>query len=108
MAVTAPQVFLKTPTEERIYHYEIPQIDLADDEVITSAVFTSEPTGLTHVVWGTAVIVGRICQSKATGGAVPVGEDYQDYHGKVSIETTITSGGSQKPEYCFVLRVQEC
>jgi hypothetical protein len=100
MAVTAPQVFLKTPTEEKIFQFTVPTEDVATDETITAATISSLPSGVT---WGSCVVLGLTVQSKATGGTVDT-----DYHVTLSIDTSIFSGGSQKLAYCGDLWVRAC
>lgn len=98
MASTANEVWLKTPTEEKVFEWEVPLADLATGETITAAVVTSTPT-LNGVTWGSCSITGRVVQSKATLGTAGV-----TYHVTLAIDTSVP----QKLRYCGDLVVAEC
>ena len=98
MASTANEVWLKTPTEEKVFEFEVPVIDLATGETISAAVITSTPT-LNGVTWGACSITGRIIQSKATLGTTGI-----TYHWKMVITTSVP----QTLHYCGDLVVDEC
>jgi|SRR5688572_332900 len=98
MGSTAIEHWIKTPTEGKIFEFEVPAADLGTGETISTADFTSTPTS-GGITWGSEAISGRFVQSKATGGTVDV-----EYH----VTLTVTTSLGQTLEYCGNLSVLAC
>lgn len=96
MATMAPERWRKSPTEAKIFEFEVPEIDLATGETISTADVTSTPAGVT---WGSEAINGRFVQSKATGGTLGL-----LYHATLVVNTSL----GQTLEYCGSLVIENC
>lgn len=96
--MTAEEVLVKTPYEERLFNFDF-SADLDTGETVSGSpqpVITITPSG--QLLAQTPVVSGAIVQSKFTGGTAGV-----KYHVSCQVVTS-----TQKRELCGDLYVEAC